>query len=546
MYKGNQQVQLDAPERSTFDYSHEHRTTTRIGRLTPIFIKETLPNDTWYGNIEVLIKFAPLLFPIFARLYMFCHWHFVPNRILAAWWPDFITGGRLGEQVTVPAIPSRFTYASVGARAQNLLNKSSIINYMGHPPLSDAAANALGSRTFDVLPLSAFYKVWYDWYRDRNYVADNTILPLPAGTIATTATIDALMGTKLRSWEADYFTTAQTNTQRGAEVLLPLQGTGVATLAYANSSTLKTSAGANANNNTYVVSGPASGQLFVNQTTLGSGGTAGRVENLASLTPSVTLTNSEISINDTRRAFALQKWLERNQLAGSRMDESIMAHFKRRTSDARLQMAEYLGGSKTPCQITELISTAWSNDGVDDLPQGNMAGNAMVYGTDNRVSYNCEEWGFLICTMSVMPRTSYKQGLPRMFQQRDTFLSYPWPTFAHLGEQEVYNNELFVDATSLPVDRTTQPIFGYTSRYSDWKQANSIDSGDFYDNMEAWTITRKFATQPVLGNTFVEFDNALQDQIFAVAAADTLWCYIYSNMKVKRSLPYYGTPKLVG
>jgi hypothetical protein len=539
-YKGNQQVQLDAPERSTFDFSHEHRTTTRIGRLTPVFIQETLPNDTWYGNIEVLIKFAPLLFPIFARLYMFVHWHFIPNRILASWWPDFITGGRLGEQVTVPAVPSRFTYASVGARAQNLLDKSSIINYMGHPPLSDAAANALATRTFDVLPLAAFYKVWYDWYRDRNYVPDNTILPLPAGTISTTATIDALMGTKKRGWEADYFTTTQTNTQRGAEVLLPLQGTG--TVTYLATSIARTTGGALAAANQLVGTVGASGQFAVEKTATGASGVTGRIENIQS----VQLTSSDISINDTRRAFALQKWLERNQLAGSRMDESIMAHFKRRTSDARLQMAEYLGGSKTPCQITELMSSAWSNDGTTDLPQGNLSGNAMVYGTDNRVSYNCEEWGFLIATMSVMPRTSYKQGLPRMFQQRDTFLSYPWPTFAHLGEQEVYNNELFLDATSLPIDRTTQPIFGYTSRYSDWKQATSKDTGDFYDNMEAWTITRKFATQPVLGNTFVEFDDALQDQIFAVAAADTLWCYIYTNMKVKRSLPYYGTPRLVG
>lgn len=541
MYQGNEQVQLDAPERSTFDYSHEHRTTTRIGRLTPVFIKECLPNDTWYGNIEVLIKFAPLLFPVFARFYMYIHWHFVPNRILASWWPDFITGGRLGEQVTAPAIPSRFTYASVGARATNLLNKSSLMNYMGHPPLSDAAANALATRSFDVLPLAAFYKVWYDWYRDRNYTADNTILPLPAGTIATVATIDALMSRKTRSWEADRFTTAMTSTQRGAEVLLPLQGSG--TVSYKSTSDVKRTDGTLAAINLLVgtTSGSA-GLLGVEKTGTGANGFSGRIENIQS----VQLTTSDISINDTRRAFALQKWLERNQLAGSRMDESIMAHFKRRTSDARLQMAEYLGGSKTNVQITELMSESWSNNGTTNLPQGNLAGNAMVYGTDNRVSYNCEEWGFLIATMSVMPRTSYKQGVPSMFQRRDTFLEYPWPTFAHLGEEEVYNYELYLDATSLPIDRTTAPIFGYTSRYASWKQADSMDTGEFFDSMEAWTITRKFATQPILGNAFVEFDDALQNQIFAVATADSLWCYIYTNMKVKRSLPYYGTPRLVG
>lgn len=533
-YKGNQQVQLDAPQRSTFDMSNEHRTSTRIGRLTPIFIKETLPNDTWYGRIEVLIKFAPLLFPIFARMYMYVHWHFVPNRIIASWWPDFITGGRLGEQVTVPAVPSRFTFVSVANRASSFMDKSSIINYMGFPPLTDVEATDYDLRTFDVLPLAAFYKVWYDWYRDRNYVADNTILPLPAGTISSTATIDALMSEKTRSWEADYFTTAMETTQRGAEVLMPLQGTGSFT--YLDETIAKGPGGIGAD---FIVANNASDQL----TAVGMNTQNVQIQNL----DEITLDGSTVSINDTRRAFALQKWMERNQLAGSRMDESIYAHFKRRTSDARLQMAEYLGGSKTPCQITELLSTVDSETTeFGEQPQGSYAGNAMVYGTDNSVKYNCEEWGFLIATLSVMPKTSYKQGVPRMFTNRDSFLAYPWPTFAHLGEQEIYDNELFLSYASLPVDRTAQPVFGYTSRYSDWKQSFSIDSGDFYDSLEAWTITRKFASQPNLSDEFVKFDDALQDQIFAVAAADTLWCYIYADMKVKRSLPYYGTPKLVG
>lgn len=481
------------------------------------------------------MKFAPLLFPIFARLYVFVHWHFVPYRIVASWFPDFITGGRLGEQVTAPAVPSRFEFDDVGARAKSLMAKSTISQYLGIPPMSDATINALGARTFDVLPFACFYKVWYDWYRDRNYTADNTILPLAAGTISATATIDALMETKWRHWEADYFTTAQTNTQRGAEVLMPLQGTGSVT--YSPTSTLRRTDGTLAAISLLAgTTAGSAGQLAVEKTASGASGVSGRLENIAT----VSLTSSDVSINDFRRAYALQVWLERNQLAGSRMDESIMAHFGRRTSDSRLQMAEYLGGSKTAVQISELLSQ--SEVGAD--PLGSYGGNAMSYGNDNKFTYNCEEWGMIFATMSVMPKTSYKQGLPRMFQQRNSFLDYPWPTFAHLGEQEVYNNELWIDSTSLPVDRTAQPIFGYTSRYSDWKQMSSFDSGDFFDTMEAWTITRKFSSLPVLGNTFVQFDSALQDQIFAVAAADTLWCYVYNNVKVKRSLPYYGTPKL--
>lgn len=532
MYKGNTEVELSRPQRSTFDHSHEVRLSTRMGRITPIFTAEVLPNDTWYGKSEIMLRLAPLLAPIYARVNVFTYWFFTPNRLLASWWEPFITGGRLGAEVTSPPVPSRFNYAAVGGRAKNFLAKSTLANYLGMPPLSDAVANTYLTRSFDVLPFAAAYRCWYDWFRNRNYVADNTILPLAAGVISDVTTIDELLTTRLKSWERDYFTAAQTNTQRGAEVLMPLQGSGSVT--YLGNSRIRTIAGANAN--AAALSSDGASDLFAAGTT----NAKVRVENIAS----VQLTSSNVSINDFRQAYALQVWLERNQLAGSRMNESIMAHFGRRTSDARLQRSEFLGGSKVPVQISEVVATAWSNDGVDDVPQGNLAGRGLSYGGNNSFSYNAEEWGFINGFMCVLPRTSYKQGLPRMFQSRDTFLDYPWPTFAHLGEQEVYSWELYADATTISVTRPSATVFGYQSRYADWKQTLSRDAGDFFDNLEFWTLTRKFSSVPVLGTTFDTFDNALQDQIFAVAAIDTLWCYIYNSIKVKRALPYFGTPQL--
>ena len=47
------------------------------------------------------------------------------------------------------------------------------------------------------------------------------------------------------------------------------------------------------------------------------------------------------SINDLRRAFRLQEWLERNARGGTRYIEIIMAHFGVRSSDARLQRPEF-------------------------------------------------------------------------------------------------------------------------------------------------------------------------------------------------------------
>ena len=73
------------------------------------------------------------------------------------------------------------------------------------------------------------------------------------------------------------------------------------------------------------------------------------------------------SINELRRAFRLQEWLERNARGGSRYIEVIMAHFGVKSSDSRLQRPEFLGGSATPVTISEVLQT--SDNASETTPQ---------------------------------------------------------------------------------------------------------------------------------------------------------------------------------
>ena len=76
------------------------------------------------------------------------------------------------------------------------------------------------------------------------------------------------------------------------------------------------------------------------------------------------------SINELRRAFRLQEWLERNARGGTRYIEIIMAHFGVKSSDARLQRPEFLGGSSTPITISEVLQTSDNSGGTEGGPQG--------------------------------------------------------------------------------------------------------------------------------------------------------------------------------
>lgn len=525
-YDGFKSVELRRPKRSTFDLSHEKRVSGIMGNLMPVLITETLPNDTFRGSTEVLIKLAPMIAPIFHRLNMYVHFFFVPMRLLWEDWETFITGGRLGVEVDSPPIPPYVEIQDIQALAVQRLAVGGLSDYLGIPPIADA--DEWGIRSIDAMPFAAYWKIFCDYYRDRNYIADDPYLPLASGEL-TGAGVDTLTNIRIRAWEHDYYTSALPWTQRGAEVLMPLEG------------------GTGANFYSRVDGSVITDDRYIgNDDVLGVGAGAAFNPAVAFESGEFRLVNSEVSINDLRRAEALQQWLERNALAGSRYNESIMAHFGRKTSDSRLQRAEYLGGGKAVIQISEVMTTAYSeDDAAVVVPPGTPSGRGSSYSTTNRFSYNCEEHGFVMGILSVMPSSGYMQGLPRMFQQRRTFLDYPWPSFAHLGEQEVYDYEIFMSPTSVDATRADPPVFGYQSRYSDWKFIHNSSHGDFRTTLDFWHLTRKFASQPVLGNDFIEFETTLADRIFNVSAVDHLWMYIYNQLKVKRSLPYFGTPKLV-
>lgn len=534
-YGGFSSVEFKKPKRAIFDHSHEKRLTTRLGRLVPILVKETLPNDTFRVTPEVLVRFAPLLAPLYARLNVKVYSFFVPTRLLYKDYEQFFGNGRLGTET--PPVPPRANIATICGVGENLLDKGSIADMMRFQPIQDGAGAGWSGVNVSLLPWAACYKAWYDWFRDRNFEEDTTILPLLSGTLATEASLSELMRQRFLPWEKDYFTSSLTSTQRGTEVLMPIEGEGDVT--YFPTSVFKKNTGVDpaAGNATF----PGGGFAFLQD----SATSPVRVENI----DEVTFENTTVSINDFRTALALQSWYERQNVAGSKYNETVYAHFGRRTSDGRLQMADFLGGGKMMVRTNEVTTTSYSEDAdTNVIPPGQPTGHSLTLGSLGKFTYNCEEHGFVVMYMAIMPKPGYIPGSDRMFYERGTFLDYPWPTFANLGEQPVYEYELLDTPGGHVSDK---PIFGYQSRYADWKYTPSSSHGDFRYSLSYWHVDRDWTTVPPLSADFVTMTEAesqdLASRIFAVGGdVDTLWCYIYIKCFIKRSLPYFGTPHLVG
>lgn len=518
-------VSLRRPKRTAFDLSHERKMSMNMGQLVPIMCQDIVPGDTFNVSSEIMLRFAPMISPIMHRVNVFTHYFFVPNRLIWNQWEEFITGGPDGQ--SSPVFPT-FDYDT----AKQYIREGSLGDYLGYPVQDLNSTAPIGQWQVSMLPFRAYALIWNEFYRDQN-LQDPLNFSLNSGIHGSAHVRDIpLMN---RCWEKDYLTSALPWTQRGGDVTLPLTGdAGV----YFDPSGIDLADPPRFDLTSGIGAEPPL-ELPSNFPGLADNTGRGTAYNPKGSLKADMSDVTAVTINQLRQSNALQRWLERNARGGSRYVEQIFSHFGVKSSDARLQRPEYLGGGMQPVVVSEVLQTS-STDNIS--PQANMSGHGISVGRSNRFKRFFEEHGILIGIMSVLPRTAYNNPMPRYFTKTDKFDFY-FPEFAHLGEQPVYNFE--VDATTR--DSTyLQGVFGYQSRYAEYKYIPSSVHGTFKSSLDFWHMARKFdpSSPPLLNEDFVSADPT--KRIFAVTdeKAEQLWVQVYNNVKAIRPMPKFGTPML--
>lgn len=514
---------------NTFDLSHDVKLTGDFGTLMPICTIETLPGDNFKISGNAMVRLAPTVAPVMHRADVYIHYFFVPNRIVWPGWEDFITGGRLGTDNTVPP----FILIE-----SDSIQPSTLLDYMGIPGIADVGAGV--QTQINALAIAAYHKIFNDYYRDQNLTVEVPEQLIDGDNFAIEPSLVTLRN---RAWGKDYFTSALPWTQRGPEALLPLGDTapleayegghvGFPTFVFqdvrkAPDKTVATTGNLDFDTDDF------GGTSSVRSATEGAYidvSTSHRVD-LSAATSS--------SIIELRRAMRLQEWLEKNAIGGARYVESLQVHFGVHSGDYRLQRAEYIGGMSAPIKMSEVLQT--SETGT--TPQGTMAGHGISVGGSKYYNYACKEHGHIIGILSVIPKSAYQQGIHKQWHRVDK-LDYAWPSFASIGEQPITNRELQWTGNQTVQEET----FGYTPRYAEYKFLNNRVCGDFKNTFDFWHMGRKFAitgVPPVLNTNFIEMTAAEVSRIFAVQTTDDdLWMQVINNIKASRKLPVFGTPKM--
>lgn len=467
--------------------------TAKMGELFPVGCVPVLPGDTFQHSTSALVRMAPLNTPVMHPVQVRLHHFFVPNRI--TWpesenggWEQFITGGPDGNNSASPPT----------VNTDN--NKKSMLSFLGLPPteLTQAPVNALALRAANM--------TINEYYRDQDIIAERA---LNDNTLANIA------------WEKDYFSTARPWAQKGSAVTLPI-GTQAPIRAPTTSGTdtlgvFDDNAGASRAmlpvTDTSVIPGvaPAAADLYAD---------------LAAVT--------QLSINDFRAGFSLQRYQEARARYGSRFTE-YLRYCGITPSDARLQRPEFLGGGSTRLNFSEVLQTTPASE-AGTAGVGDLYGHGIAGVRSNAYRKFFEEHGYVISFMSIRPKTLYMNGAHREWL-KTTKEDYFQKELANLGQQEILKGELYMDTGS------RLQTFGFQDRYDEYRQHWSQVSGDFRDTLSSWHLARILDSNVALNPSFI--DCQPKQDIFQVTTGDNCWIMVNHKIVARRMVPKRANPRII-
>ena len=530
--------------RTRFNRDQTILTTFDSGKLIPFYVDEVLPGDTFNVDTAAIIRMTTPKYPVFDDAFIDFYYFYCPNRIL---WDDFKQF--MGEVENTPWMPTKdYKVPQIvvkGTPSEGLPKENSIMDYMGVPTKVGAPFS------INALPIRAYVMIWNEFFRDEN--VDNA-----ATWKSTSEDVEYLDTDDEGNFERnlqqaikggrclpvnkfhDYFTSCIPYPQRGPAVALPMEGNAAVNVftdkELTNKLTENVSIYLNGTGSAYpsIVNVPGEKNAALLRGASTNQGTTNREGYLGTNLSAATAA----TINDLRKAVAVQQYYEALARGGSRYREQVQALWDVTISDKTVQIPEYLGGGRYHVNINQIVQTADN----DKAPLGETGAMSVTPINESSFTKSFEEHGFVIGVCCVRHNRSYQQGLERFWSRVDR-LDYYVPQFANLGEQPVKKKEIMLTGKA-----TDEETFGYQEAWADYRMKPNRVSGLMRSNatgtLDFWHYADNYKTVPTLSQEWMEEGKAEIARTLVVQNEPQFFGAIRIANKTTRRMPLYSVPGL--
>ena len=501
------------------------------------------------------------IYPIMDNCYMDTYFFFVPCRLLWQHWENMF-----GENDTnYWAEKTEYSTPTCTIGGKTGLRNGTIGDYFGLPT---EVKNAI---KVNALPARAYAMIYNEWFRDENLepplmlgykkddaggIADDAASHGTAAANYPTATVETNEAVTYSRKPAkagkfhDYFTSCLPSPLKSDPVEISLTGNAEikaynGTAEDKNEVTLSilgfNQKGQNSEKN--VLNGIAAAPGTYPVQLLGKSiGYQKDMKEIDTAYLGADLSGvSAISIQDLRMAIALQHIFEADARNGTRYREFLSGTWGVTSPDSRLQIPEYIGGQRIPINVNQVVQTS-QTDPTTGQALGNTAAYSLTTCSKEMVDYAATEYGYIIGLAVVRVEHSYQQGLATKWTRGGRFTYYD-PRLAALGEQPVYNREIYAQGTA-----EDDEIFGYQEAWADYRYKPSYVTGEMRSNyqksLDAWHYADDYDKLPRLSAEWIQEGQQNIDRTIAVTSAKShqFLCDFYFTEDWYREMPIYSIP----
>lgn len=529
--------------RTRFNRDQTILTTFDSGKLIPFYVDEVLPGDTFSVDTTAIIRMTTPKYPVMDDAFIDFYYFYCPNRIL---WDNFKQF--MGEIESTPWMPTKeykVPQIIVGGKEGDARPyEKSILDYMGVP------TKIKKQFKINALPVRAYVKIWNEFFRDENVDNAAVIKTDDKDVIYSDAVTDeekqeailqeAITGGRCLKVSKfhDYFTSCLPYPQRGPSVALPMEGNAAVKL-YENIELTKEKAAADTiklyqNGEIYNTTETAGKRpAIVASSGVSDTKTAYMGTDLGSITAA--------TINDLRKAVAVQQYYEALSRGGSRYREQVQALWNVVISDKTVQVPEYLGGGRYHVNMNQIVQTS-GQQGSNDTPIGETGAMSVTPINESSFTKSFEEHGFVIGVCCVRHNRTYQQGLERFWSRTDR-LDYYVPQFANLGEQPVKKKEIMLTG-----EATDEETFGYQEAWADYRMKPNRVSGLMRSNasgsLDFWHYADYYSAVPTLSQSWMAEGKTEIARTLIVQNEPQFFGAIRVANKTTRRMPLYSVPGL--